>query len=154
MWLVALKCRFSPYFKIAIPNLGNQVVTQLEHTHTHTHVLTITPHTCTFHMPHVHIAFSRNTHTHTHDPVHTHLHHTIHVHTCMFTQSHPHTHPASNSDSTYFTAGFLDGSNGAGRHFSLSYQNITFSAPDTLQTTEQFRTITVNNNWLRCELLY
>jgi len=107
-------------------------------------------------MSHVHITSSHNPHirTHTHDPVHTQLLHTIHVHTCMLTQSHPHTLTASNSDSTYFTAGFFDGNNGAGRHFSLSYQNITFSAPDTLQTTEQFRTITNNNFWLRCELPY
>ena len=116
--------------------------------HTHMYVLSInhthTPSTCHTYTSHfyatqIHILMTRYTRLH-------------HVHTCMLTQSPPHTLTASNSDSTYFTAGFFDGNNGAGRHFSLSYQDITFSAPDTLQTTEQFRTITNNYFWLRCKL--
>ena len=48
-------------------------------------------------------------------------------------------------------AGFFDGDNGAGRHFSIAYKNITMetpSDPDTLETMELFRTISANNNWL------
>ena len=70
--------------------------------------------------------------------------------------THTHTHltlAGSGSDSTYFTAGFFSGQDGIGRHFSLSYQNVTVSGPNTLQTAEQFRTIRNNNYWLRCELV-
>jgi len=60
---------------------------------------------------------------------------------------------SSSSDTTYFSAGFFAGNDGVGRHFSLSYQNISLSAQtSTLTTTEQFRTIRSNNYWLRCEL--
>ena len=52
----------------------------------------------------------------------------------------------------YFSAGFYEGSNGLGRHFSISYQNITLTTPSnysSLNTTEWFRTIEANTNWLR-----
>ena len=89
----------------------------------------------------------------------THIHPCIH-HTCahgmLIQYTHTHNYAGSNSDSTYFTAGFFDGSNGPGRHFSLSYQSISFGMlndPNSLQTNERFRTITNNNFWLRCKLL-
>ena len=60
--------------------------------------------------------------------------------------------PLSEYDSIYLSAGFFNGDAGAGRHFSISYKNITTatdSDPNTLETTELFRTISANNNWLR-----
>ena len=64
-------------------------------------------------------------------------------------------HTVNSSDTTFFTAGLFDGANGVGRHFSISYQSIDFTNltdPDTLETTENFRTINANNNWLRCKV--
>ena len=50
----------------------------------------------------------------------------------------------------FISAGFFDGDAGAGRHFSISYKNITTATnPNTLETTELYRTINANNNWLR-----
>ena len=60
--------------------------------------------------------------------------------------------PDSTSDPIYLSAGFFEGSTGVGRHFSISYINVTLttpSDPSTLETTELFRTINANNNWLR-----
>ena len=57
----------------------------------------------------------------------------------------------SDEDSVFLAAGFFDGESGAGRHFSISYRNITTatnSDPDSLATEELFRTISANNNWL------
>ena len=61
--------------------------------------------------------------------------------------------PETTSDTTYFTAGFFEGSSGLGRHFSISYQRVTTTveAQETsLSTSETLRTIKDNNNWLRC----
>ena len=60
--------------------------------------------------------------------------------------------PVTDSDTVYFSAGFFQGYSGTGRHFSISYHNITLatpSDPNSLQTTELFSTISANNNWLR-----
>ena len=91
-------------------------------------------------------SFVHVTHTHTHTHAHTHMH--THTHTHMYT----HARTANAADTTYLTAGFFDGSNGIGLHFSISYQDITFSNPsdaDTLTLTERFSTISDNNYWLR-----
>ena len=61
--------------------------------------------------------------------------------------------PESTSDTTYFTAGFFEGSSGLGRHFSISYQTVTTTVETqetSLSTSERLRTIKDNNNWLRC----
>ena len=75
----------------------------------------------------------------------------------MFIFAHAHTPPLDEpSDPTYLTAGFFDGSSGIGRHFSISYQNITFTDPvnpDTLTLTERFSTIRDNSYWLRSKAL-
>ncbi len=57
-------------------------------------------------------------------------------------------HTENESDTVYFTAGHAMGP-------SISYNNITFgnpSDPNTLEASENFRTIDVNKYWLRCKL--
>ena len=59
--------------------------------------------------------------------------------------------PSTDEDTVFLAAGFFDGENSAGRHFSISYKNITTatsSDPNSLATEELFRTISANNNWL------
>ena len=49
------------------------------------------------------------------------------------------------SDTIYFSAGFFQGNNGIGQHYSISYQNVTFTSDSSsLETTELFRT----NLWM------
>lgn len=58
---------------------------------------------------------------------------------------------SSDEDTVFLSAGFFRGDNGPGRHFSISYKNITTtttSDPNTLSSDELFRTINANNNWL------
>jgi hypothetical protein len=58
---------------------------------------------------------------------------------------------SNDEDTVFLAAGFFDGENSAGRHFSISYNNITTvtsSDPNSLATEELFRTISANNNWL------
>ena len=65
--------------------------------------------------------------------------------------------PATDSDPVYLSAGFFPGDSGAGRHFSISYKNITLtmpSDPDTLGTDNLFQTINANNNWLRFPVVF
>ena len=58
--------------------------------------------------------------------------------------------PESADDTVYFSAGFFQGNDGVGRHFSISYQNVTVTSdPSSLQTTELFRTEDNNILWLR-----
>ncbi|CAI8022690.1 Endothelin-converting enzyme 1 [Geodia barretti] len=64
---------------------------------------------------------------------------------------------STDSDPVYLSAGFFPGDSGAGRHFSISYKNITLtmpSDPDTLGTDNLFQTINANNNWLRFPVVF
>lgn len=70
----------------------------------------------------------------------------------VWTDKHPFYFTDSDSDPVYLSAGFFQGDTGAGRHFSISYKDISLttpSDPSSLETTELFRTISSNNNWLR-----
>ena len=66
-------------------------------------------------------------------------------------------HLDTDSDPVYISAGFFPGDSGAGRHFSISYKNITLATPSdpgTLGTENLFQTINANNNWLRFPVVF
>lgn len=62
----------------------------------------------------------------------------------------------TDADSVYLSAGFFPGDSGAGRHFSISYNNITLDTQSdpSLETETLFQTINANNNWLRFPVVF